>query len=161
MAQNKKSKKTIISIDGIPTQLVNPDLDRDGKVGGIEKITKKFTDDGVTNISQNTELEGSLKELNKDLIDPETRMSQIDMRSRLHEIEVCGVLAVDTLVGFGVLPQKCLILSTQKKRLNVSLEGQGRKEMVELVAGKTDRDVKLGTMGRMGEGIKNFFGMGR
>ena len=33
--------------------------------------------------------------------------------------------------------------------------------MVELVAGKTDRDVKMGSMGRMGEGIKNFFGMNK
>lgn len=150
----------IISLDGIPTKLVNPDLDGDGITGGIERITKTFTDDGVTNISQPTELGESLKELNADSINAITRMSAIDMRSRLHPIEISSVLAVDALVGFGVLPQKCLILSTQKKRLNVSEEGKGRQEMVELVAGKTDRDVKMGNMGRMGEGIKNFFGMG-
>ena len=152
---------TIISLDGIPTKLINPDLDGDGITGGIERVVKKFSNDGVTNIQQNTELEGSLKELNADSINPETRMSQIDMRSRLHAIEISAVLAVDALVAFGVLPQKCLTLSTQKKRLNVSEEGKGRQEMVELVAGKTDRDVKMGSMGRMGEGIKNFFGMGK
>jgi len=151
---------TIVTLDGIPTKLVNPDLDHDGITGGIEKITKKFTDDGVTNITQNSELEGSLKELNADAIDANTRMSQIDMRSRLHSIEISSVLAVDALVGFGVLPQKCLILSTQKKRLNVSEEGKGRQEMVELVAGKTDRDIKTGS-GRFTEGIKNFFGMNK
>ena len=156
-----KNNSTIISLDGIPTRLVNPDLDGDGVTGGIERITKKFADDGITNIQQNSELEGSLKELNADNINPDTRMSQIDMRSRLHSIEISAVLAVDTLVAFGVLPQKCLTLSTQKKRLNVSEGGQGRHEMVELVAGKTDRDVKMGTMGRMGEGIKNFFGMNK
>ncbi len=152
---------TIISLDGIPIKLVNPDLDSDGITGGIEKVVKKFANDGVTNIQQNSELEGSLKELNADSINPDTRMSQIDMRSRLHPIEISAVLAVDALVAFGVLPQKCLTLSTQKKRLNVSEEGKGRQEMVELVAGKTDRDVKMGSMGRMGEGIKNFFGMGK
>ena len=151
---------TTITIDGIRTKLVNPDLDNDGITGGIEKITKKFSDDGVISVNQNSELEGSLKELNADSINPDTRMSQIDMRSRLHAIEISSVLAVDVLVGFSVLPQKCLILSTQKKRLNVSEQGQGRKEMVELVAGKTDRDIKMGSMGRMGEGIKNFLGMG-
>ncbi len=156
-----KSGKRIISLDGIPTVLVNPDLDGDGVTGGVERVVKKFADEGVTNINQNSELEGSLKELNADAINPETRMSQIDMRSRLHEIEVSSVLAVDTLVGFGVLPKKCLTLSTQKKRLNVSLDGKGRQEMVELVAGKTDRDVRMGAMGKMGEGIKNFFGMGK
>ena len=48
---------TIISLDGIPTKLVNPDLDGDGITGGIERVVKKFTSDGVTNIQQNTELE--------------------------------------------------------------------------------------------------------
>lgn len=154
-------KMTIITLDGIKTELVNPDLDHDGITGGVEKITKKFSDDGVTNIQQNSELEGSLKELNADAINPETRMSQIDMRSRLHPIEISAVLAVDTLVAFGVLPQKCLTLSTQKKRLNVSEEGKGRTEMVELVAGKTERDVKMGTMGKMQEGFKNMFGLNK
>ena len=156
-----KTGKTIISLDGIPTMLVNPDLDGDGITGGVERVVKKLGDEGIQNITQNSELEGSLKELNADAIDPQTRMSQIDMRSRLHPIEISSVLAIDALVGFGVLPQKCLILSTQKKRLNVSEEGKGRQEMVELVAGKTERDIKMGTMGRMQEGFKNFFGMGK
>lgn len=156
-----KHGNLIISLDGIPTKLINPDLDGDGITGGVERIVKKLGDDGVTNITQNSELEGSLKELNADSIDPQTRMSQIDMRSRLHAIEISSVLAIDSLVAFGVLPQKCLTLSTQKKRLNVSEEGKGRQEMVELVAGKTERDMKMGTMGRMQEGFKNFFGMGK
>lgn len=151
---------TIINMDGIPTELENPDLDRDGRRGGIEKITKQL-DDGVTNITQNTELEGSLKELNADTINPDTRMSQIDMRTRLHPIEISAVLAVDSLVALGVLPQKCLPLSTQKKRLNVSELGKGRTEMVELVAGKREADIKAGTFGRIGDGIKSFFGMGQ
>ena len=150
----------IINMDGIPIQLENPDLDRNGKTGGIEKITKQLND-GVTNISQNTELEGSLKELNADSINPDTRMSQIDMRTRLHPIEVSAVLALDSLVALGVVPQKCLPLSTQKKRLNVSEDGKGRAEMVELVAGKHERDIKAGTFGRIGDGIKSFFGMGQ
>lgn len=150
----------IINMDGIPTELENPDLDRNGKVGGIEKITKQLND-GTTNISQNTELEGSLKQLNMDDINPDTRMSAIDMRTRLHPIEISAVLAVDSLVALGVLPQKCLPLSTQKKRLNVSEMGKGRIEMVELVAGKHERDIKAGTFGRIGEGVRNFFGMGQ
>ncbi len=150
---------TIISIDGIRITLEAPDLDKDGVTGGIEKIPQKFNE-GVTNITQSTELEGSLKELNADMINPETRMSAIDMRTRLHGFEISAVLAIDSLVALGVLPQRCLPLSTQKKRLNVSQDGLGRKEMVELVAGKHERDIKMGAMGRMGEGIKSFFGMG-
>lgn len=125
-----------------------------------QRITKQLND-GVTNINQNTELEGSLKELNADSINPDTRMSAIDMRTRLHPVEISAVLAVDSLVALGVLPQKCLPLSTQKKRLNVSEMGKGRTEMVELVAGKRESDIKAGTFGRIGDGIKSFFGMGQ
>ncbi len=149
---------TIIHMDGIPIRLENPDLDRDGETGGVERVTKQLND-GVTNINQNTELEGSLKELNADSIDPDTRMSQIDMRTRLHPVEISAVLAVDSLVALGVLPQKCLPLSTQKKRLNVSEMGKGRTEMVELVAGKREMDAKSGTFGKIGEGVRNFLGM--
>ncbi len=151
---------TTITMDGVKTELIPTDLDKDGVTGGIEKIQQKLNE-GVTNITQSTELEGSLKELNADEINPDTRMSQIDMRTRLHPIEISSLLAVDSLVALGVLPKKCLPLSTQKKRLNVSELGKGRQEMVELVAGKTDRDVKLGTMGRMKEGFSSFFGGGR
>lgn len=150
---------TIISLDGVRIKLQNPDLDNDGVVGGIEAVTQKMGE-GITNITQSTELEGSLKELNQDAINPETRMSAIDMRTRLHPIEISSVLAVDSLVALGVLPQKCLPLSTQKKRLNVSEHGKGRQEMVELVSGKREQDMKMGGMARMGEGIKSFFGMG-
>ncbi|MAH51517.1 hypothetical protein CMI37_37220 [Candidatus Pacearchaeota archaeon] len=150
---------TTITLDGIKTRLVATDLDGDGITGGVEKITQKFSD-SVTNITQGTELEGSLKELNADAINAETRMSQIDMRTRLASFEISAVLAVDSLVALGVLPQKCLPLSTQKKRLNVSQAGKGREEMVQLVAGKREQDAKVGAMGGFTNGVKSFFGVG-
>ncbi len=146
---------TKISIDGVSTDMKDSNADTQD----VAKINKQLNE-GVTNITQSTELEGSLKELNADTIDENTRMSAIDMRTRLHPIEISSVLAIDSLVALGVLPQRCLPLSTQKKRLNVSESGLGRKEMVELVAGKREQDVKMGAMSRMGEGIKGFFGMG-
>lgn len=152
--------KQIISIDGIKVKLEAADLDGDGITGGIETVKQKLSEN-ITNITQSTELEGSLKELNADSINAETRMSAIDMRTRLHPTEISSVLAIDSLVALGVLPQRCLPLSTQKKRLNVSEMGKGRQEMVELVAGKREQDVKMGAMNRMGEGIKGFFGMNR
>ena len=150
---------TTIVLDGVKIKVVPTDLDKDGVTGGIEKVEQKFSD-SVTNITQGTELEGSLKELNLDSINPETRMSQIDMRTRLASFEISAVLAVDSLVALGVLPQKCLPLSTQKKRLNVSEGGKGREEMVQLVAGKREQDAKMGTMGGMMNGVKSFFGVG-
>ncbi len=149
----------IITLDGVKTKLVPTDLDGDGVTGGIEEVQQKFSD-SVTNITQGTELEGSLKELNADSINPETRMSAIDMRTRLVSFEISAVLAVDSLVALGVLPQKCLPLSTQKKRLNVSEGGKGREEMVQLVAGKREQDAKTGMMNNFGTGVKSFFGMG-
>ena len=149
----------IIVLDGIKSKAVPTDLDKGGVTGGIEKVEQKVFD-SVTNITQGTELEGSLKELNLDSINPDTRMSQIDMRTRLASFEISAVLAVDSLVAIGVLPQRCLPLSTQKKRLNVSLDGIGREEMVQLVAGKREQDAKMGQMGGMMNGIKSFMGMG-
>lgn len=151
---------TTITLDGIKTKLVPTDLDGDGITGGIEKIDQKFSD-SVTNITQGTELEGSLKELNADQINIDTRMSAIDMRTRLASFEISAVLAVDSLVALGVLPQKCLPLSTQKKRLNVSEGGKGREEMVQLVAGKREQDAKMSGMGGLASGVKNFFGVGQ
>jgi len=149
---------SIITIDGVQTRIIPADLDRDGITGGVENIHQKMSD-SVTNITQGTELEGSLKELNADEINTDTRMSAIDMRTRLVSFEVSAVLAVDSLVALGVLPQKCLPLSTQKKRLNVSLMGKGREEMVSLVAGKREQDAKvMGGVGNATNNVKGFFG---
>ncbi len=102
---------------------------------------------GQTEIINPTEMGETLKELNSDTVDPTTRQSAIDMKSRLHPIELSAVLCVDVLVGLGVLPTKCLILSRQKKRLAVSLQGLGRKEVVDIVNGKREQDAKMGNQG--------------
>lgn len=99
---------------------------------------------GTRDIIQPTESGESIRELNKDDIDPGTRQSAIDMNSRLHPIEISAVIAFDVLVGLGILPQKCIVLSRQKKRLSVSLGGRGRQEIVDLVTGKHLRDEKKG-----------------
>lgn len=143
---------TIITLDGVSSEVI----EKTKQEPKVDNLQQNFNQ-GITSINQQTELEGSLKELNADGIDADTRMSQIDTRTRLRSFEITSVLAVDSLVALGVLPQKCLPLSTQKKRLNVSEGGKGRQEMVELVSGKQDRDMKMGTMGRIKEGIGNFF----
>ncbi len=149
-------KETLV-LDGIKLELTPADLDEDGVTGGIEKIEQKFNSDaGITPITQPTELGDTLKELNLDSIEPVSRMSGIDMRSRLHKSEVSSVLALDALVSLGVLPTKCLAFTRQKKRLAVSLDGKGRDDIVNIVAGKREDEAKRG-MGGMGERIGNFF----
>jgi len=150
---------TIIRLDGIAMRLTQPDLDGDGKTAGdIEHVQHRMPS-GTTNIVQPTELGESLKHLNDDSIEGETRMSGIDMRSRLHPVEVSSILALDALVSLRVLPTRCLAFTRQKKRLSVSIGGKGRQEMVEVVAGKREQDAKMAGGGFFDK-IKTGLGMG-
>jgi len=128
-------------LDGIRCELAQPDLDGDGKTGGTEKVRR---DTGITHITQPTELGETIQSLNDDSTDYETRMSKIDMNTRLGWSEIPSCLAIDSLVAFKLLPTSSLALTRQKKRLNVSLNGQGRKEIVEIVGGKREQDAKAG-----------------
>ncbi len=153
-------KREIIVLDGVKMQVEAADLDEDGITGGVESIKQNF-DQGITTIQQPTELGDTLKELNRDDIEALSRMSGIDMRARLAPFEVQSVLALDALVSLGVLPTKCLAFTRQKKRLSVSLQGLGRKEIVDIVGGKREQDAKMGGMGGMGDRFKNFMGVGK
>ncbi len=150
----------IIIIDGIKLQVIAADLDGDGVTGGIEKVQQQIVDSGIQAITQSTELGDTLKELNKDTIEENTRMSGIDLRARLHPFEISSVLALDALVSLGILPGKCLSFTRQKKRLSVSLDGKGREDIVNIVAGKREQDAKSGMFGGMGDKLKSFMGGG-
>ena len=114
-------------------------------------------DNGIVGISQPTELGESIRELNKDKIDPVTRMTTIDLNTRLNgHMERNAVLAIDGLVSLKMMPVSCLGLTRQLKRLNVSLNGEGRKEVVELVGGKRGDDIAKGGGGIV-DGMKKFF----
>ncbi len=145
----------IVNIDGVKVKVISPDLDGDGETGGVETVSK---DMGITPIQQGTELGDAIKEINKDDIEVNTRMSGIDMRARLHPLEISSVLALDALVSLGILPTSCLAFTRQKKRLSVSLEGKGRDDIVNIVSGKRELDAKMGGMGFMDK-AKGFMGM--
>ena len=149
--------RSVIVLDGIRMSLRPPDIDGDGVIGGIETVNQKI-DTGMTSINQPTELGESLRELNLDNIEPNTRMSGIDMRARLHYLEASSVLALDALVALKVLPIDCLAFSRQKKRLSVSIAGKGREEIVEIVGGKRELDAKKSGFGDMAKGM---VGMGK
>jgi len=103
---------------------------------------ERYLNPAERNIIQPTELGETLKELNKDALELNTRMSGIDMRARLNSYEIMTVLALDALVALGFLPTKCLAFTRQKKRLSVSLGGLGREDIVRIVGGKTEVDSK-------------------
>ena len=155
----RKKIQNTFNFDGIVLRIRPPDLDGDGVTGGVEHVTQRYSGgQGVSHIVQPTELGESLKQLNEDTIEADTRMSGIDMKARLHPVEVSSVLALDSLVALGLLPKACLAFSRQKKRLSVSIKGLGRKEMVEIVAGKREQDRQ--TMGGGGFVDKIASGLG-
>lgn len=146
----------IIVLDGVKIQLTNPDLDGDGKVGGVEKVTQSFGNSGAVPITEQTELGQSLEQLNDDSIDVNSKFSGIDLRSRLGEYEVIPILALDSLVSLGVLPEKCLNFTRSKKRLNVSIQGKGRDDIVNVVSGKREQEANSNKVS-FGEKIGGFF----
>ena len=144
---------TVITCDGV--KFVPR---RSGQLESQRGDTFRSSSQGTTPIIQSTELGESLKYLNDDSLEQETRMSGIDMRARLHYLEVQNVLALDTIVSLRILPTKCLAFTRQKKRLSVSVGGQGRKEMVEIVSGKKERDKEM-SGGGFFDGVKSKLGM--
>lgn len=128
---------SVIILDGVPLELTP--VEKDNKISFQTQVTR---DTGIQSISQPTELGESLRELNKDDLDLNSRMSDIDMRARLYPIEISSILAMDSLVSLGICPSKALSFTRQKKRLSVSLFGSGRKEIVSVVAGKRELEEK-------------------
>lgn len=136
--------KNVPLIDGIRTELIPADLDKDGKVGGIERIQQK-TDEGQVPIKESTELGDALTEFNKDDVTKE-RLSSIDFKSRIDPLELPPMIVLDVLIAMGVLTTKCGMLNRVKMRKSVSLKGLGRSEYVEIVTGKKEMDIKAGIL---------------
>jgi hypothetical protein len=93
---------------------------------------------GVINTIEPSEIGEALKSLNDDTMNDE-QFSSIDMKTRLHPLEISGIIVIDTLVSMNFLPPSVAKLTRSKKRLAVSINGQGRQEMVELVKGVRDQ----------------------
>ena len=137
-------RKNVPVIDGIRTELVAADLDRDGVVGGTEKVQQKF-DSGQVPIKESTELGDALTEFNRDDISKE-RLSSIDFKSRIDPLELPPMIVLDVLIAMGVLTAKCGMLNRVKMRKSVSLKGLGRGEYVDIVTGKKQQDIQAGIM---------------
>jgi len=157
MTTENDSNQTII-LDGIRMKLQAPDLDGDGIVGGVESVTQQMSN-SETQVTIPAEMAETMKELNSDKLDPTTRMSSIDLKSVLSPFEIAPLLAVDTLVSMGVMPRSCLVLSRQKKRLNVSQNGVGRDQMVKVTQGMREHEAKTAAAGGAMDKTKNFAGL--
>lgn len=148
-------RKNIVVVNGIRTELVAADLDKDGVTGGTEKIQQSF-DSGTLPIKESTELGEALHEFNRDDVNSE-RLSSIDFMARIDNFEMPSMVGFDSLIGLKTIPIECGVILRTKMRKSVSLKGLGRGEFVDIVVGKKEQDIRLG-MGQMG---KNFIGMNK
>lgn len=145
---------TIISLDGVKIKLEAPDLDKDGIVGEVETVTQKMGGD-VTNITQPTEV----GEVMKTMFPEDNLNNTTKMLGNISANEEQYVLAFLILRTLGVTPYKSRDIVIEKLLLSVSRNARGRDDGRDIMIGKREQDIKMGGMGRMGEGVKSFFGM--
>ncbi len=113
----------------------------------LERIRREALEQPM---GQETELAGVLRLMNEDQIEKGTKFRKVDFLSRLHEAELSGLIVLESFSqGLQVLPEEMAIVGTKKKRLSVSLDGLGRKENVQMVAGERSRRT-AGFMEKMG-----------
>ena len=100
-----------------------------------QKRTAQFIEDGnfIQPIQESSEIAETIKELNDDTF--HEGFSNIDMKTRLHSVEISSIIALDSLVSFGFLPISTGTITRAKKRLAVSLNGLGRAEIVKIANG--------------------------
>lgn len=144
-----------IFVDGTPVELENPDFDEDGVVGGVETVTKRLSDE-VIPVTQPTEVGEVMRTLF-----PAENVNNTKMLGNINPNEEPYILAFLILTQLNVTPVFARDMVLEKLMLSVSRNARGRDDGKEIMIGKKEQDIKMGTMGRMGEGVKGFFGMGR
>lgn len=145
----------MISFNGIKIEVQPPDLDGDGNIGGVERLTQDIGQKGIQHINQPTELGESLKELNLDDTNNDMGMSGIDLRANIHYIEHVFITQFDSLVALRFFPAETLAVTRIKKRNSVSINARGRTDVVNVVAGRREQEAH--NSGGMMSGIKQFF----
>lgn len=148
-----RKKKHIVIIDGTRMELHPVDVDKDNITGGTEKV-HRASSNPVMPVTESTELKDALEKFNLDEV--KGRLSSMDFLSRIDKYESTPMIALDSLIGMQIIPQDCGILNRVKMRKSVSINGEGRKEFVDIVVGKKDQDMQKG----LAAGFKNFVGVG-
>ena len=107
-----------------------------------------------TPVNQDSDLTGVIKNLNDDSIEFESKLPSIDMRTRLHPVEVSSIIIHDTIISLNCLPIDCHVTTRIKKRLAVSQHGKGREEIVSIVQGEREHNKEKSGLF---SGVKNMF----
>ena len=102
-----------------------------------------------TPMTQESDLKGVMKEMNEDILEKDTLYPSIDLKTRLHPFELTSAVIHDTVIHLQCLPRDCLATTRIKMRKAVSLKGEGRKEMVEIVKGERGKEEGTGFASRL------------
>lgn len=136
-----------VKIDGIRMRLKAVDVDKDGKTGSIESVSS-HKDEGIMSIKETSELGEALSLQNQDT-ENDQRLSSVDFVSRIHSFQHAPLVAVDTIASMGVISSESRMVVKNIMRKAVSLEGKGRQEFVDVVTGKTERDIARKSVGNL------------
>jgi hypothetical protein len=98
---------------------------------------------GIENIREQNLNSELLREINKDEFNIKDKTTTIDLMTRLSDFEISNILAIDSLVMLDFLPKDFLNFTRQKKRLNVSLGGEGRKEIIRIFESNKEEETKV------------------
>ncbi len=135
-----------VKIDGTRMRLKAVDIDGDGKAGGIEGIPKHQS--GIMSVKDTSELGEALEHQNKDILDA-TGFSSSDYNARINSFQFSPLVAVDMIATMKVISNRSRDVVRHIMRKSVSVDGQGRKEFVDVVTGKTANDINKNKVGNL------------
>ena len=135
-------QKTLFNLDGTKIFLKGRDINKDGKIDEIEGVETNIAGNlDQRNIIQPSDIGESLKQLNEDHLYRD-KTSGIDMRSILSPFERSPLFCIDSLIRIKMLPKSFSDVSRQYKRLSVSQNGKGREQIVKIITGEREQEVK-------------------
>jgi len=134
---------TIVKLDGTRIEIVPPDLDGDGNVGGVERIQQSNPSD-IIPMKQSSELGDSLELAFSDKFDPLEKVSDIDQKASLSPVQVPYLTIWESLCKSRFLASSNLGVSRQVKRNSNSIiskhMGIGRRNIENMTVGKREFD---------------------
>ena len=102
----------------------------------------------IENIQEVGDMSQTIKELNDDTI--VDKFTNIDMKTNLKDVEINGILVVDSLRAMGFLPFDISNLTRSKKRISVSKGGKGREDIVRIAQGMQEESTGTSFFSKMG-----------
>jgi hypothetical protein len=129
----------LAKINGIRVALRIHDLDKDGISGEIEDVSSEKPN--IVPIIERSELGEALEQQNRDILNEE-RLSSVDFISRINEFQHAPISAIECISAMKVISIDGRLITRIVKRNSCSIQGLGRKEFVDVVVGKAEKDIR-------------------